>query len=65
MKQLKREDEYLGSTQCSGLTDDTMLNTPTGTNVEFSRLFGGPQQKTDDASDKRRGKTGSANESGR
>ena len=64
MKQLKREDEFLTSTQCSGLADDSMLNTPTGTNVEFARLFGGPQQKAEDAFDKRVGKTETGNENG-
>ena len=64
MKLLKREDEFLTSSQCSGLVDDTMLNTPTGTNVEFARLFGGPQQKTEDAFDKRGGKTETASGNG-
>ena len=49
MRMFKREAEFLTSTQCSGLADDTMLNTPTGTNVEFARLFGGPQRKPQDA----------------
>ena len=49
MKMFKQEAECFTSTQCSGLAHDTMLNTPTGTNVEFARLFGGPQRKPQDA----------------
>ena len=64
MKQLKREDEFLTSTRCSGLADDTMLNTPTGTNVEFARLFGAAQQKTEEALDRRGGKKETENDNG-
>ena len=52
MKQLKREDDFMTSPHCSGLADDTMLNTPTGTNIEFARIFGGHLQKPGEAPDK-------------
>ena len=66
MKMFKKGAEFLTSTQCSGLADDTMLNTPTGTNIEFARLFGGPQPKTQEAVDNEEAsaKTVTANDDG-